>query len=149
MSDPADVTSESAWRAAAGKPLEVLRGHREAAARYAAAPDAPVDTVRGGRVLRPGPARPHHPLPGAGVPPALPPAMQELVRDWESAHPGSRLEPVRLVTFGPTGSAPTGTADLPPDESLVALSISRTSVTAQQIDVDGVLLLARRTDTPA
>jgi hypothetical protein len=151
MTDPADVTDEAAWRAAAGVPLEILREHREAALRYAPPPEATatlVDPAHGEAILRPGPGRVLRPHPVDRPPLDLPPAMQELVRDWESAHPGSGLEPVRLVAFGPAGSAPSGTADLPADDALVALSISRTSVTAEQIDVDGFLLLARRVDAP-
>ncbi|MET0787893.1 MAG: hypothetical protein ABWY33_01505 [Cellulomonas sp.] len=153
MTDPADVTDVTAWRAAAGVPLEVLREHRAAMDRYARPPDAPgppetlADPARGDAILRPGGDRFRRPRPAEAI--DLPPAVQELVRDWEAAHPGARLEPVRLVAFGTTGSTPTGVTDLPPDEALVALSISRTQVTAQEIEVDGFLLLARRTDVPA
>jgi hypothetical protein len=80
----------------------------------------------------------------------LPRPLVELVEQWEGRSPGTRLTPIRLMTFGGGAEAVVrGEAALPPDTDLVSLSVTTTVVGQDRIDVSSALLVAQRSPDPS
>ncbi|HZR86313.1 MAG TPA: hypothetical protein VFB02_05890 [Bradyrhizobium sp.] len=74
----------------------------------------------------------------------LPAELQQLLKRYEAAHPGVRVELVSYLTYGAPGDRSTefNMSDLPPDDSLVVLAVTETVASAKQVEVRSHVLVA-------
>lgn len=125
-----------AWQVTGAQAREVIRHYlAQFAAHARPALPIPPDAVGEDQ----SPAAPPEPLDLADMPDAI----MRLLQEYRTAHPGTRLSAVRYLAVSSAGQTTQGHGDLPGEDGVVAISITETVASAEQVHVTSHVLLAR------